>query len=529
MHAANNNAKNHIIDRVEDCVKDRHVQVLSLIVLLGLVLRLYHLGVESIWQDEGFSIHYAGLSLADIAGQLPQIDLNPPLHIILLHYWMMLFGQSEVVVRLLSALFGAGAIIAIYLVATRLFKRAVGLLSASFLALSPFMVYYSQEARGYSLLVLLTLLSFYFFLRLLEKPTRGVIAGYTVASVLLLYVHLFGIFLVIAQSLYYISVRFLVKPAARGLNERSLKIWLLTQAALLILYVPWLWVLYSRLSLLAANKVGLGAWSIQKPTLMSLVDMVSSFSGGAFAALILVGLSIVAIVDIFENKSADARADKTMGDKVHHVIATADKNFHDSRRSLLFVLLWLLVTVVIAFFVSLVAVPMFAAKYMIGAVPALFMIAARGVAALENRYAKAAAIAIVVVISVVVLWGYYGDTVKEPWRDAVQAVESQAQPGDVVVFNIGACRFNCFDYYAKRTDITNISFPQDAITVDDTALCSVLPQLKGHGRIWFVFLGMPQNLDAPRRALSSGYTVAYRHIFTAKQMYPINVYLFESR
>jgi mannosyltransferase len=136
-----------------------------LIFLVGLFLRIYGLGAESIWYDEAVSVTVAKLDLfAQINWSFLQNDNNPPLYYAILHYWVWIFGDSEFAARVPSALFGSFSIIAIYSVGRFLFNKNVGSFAALILATSVFHIKYSQEARAYSLLAFLTLVSYYFYL-----------------------------------------------------------------------------------------------------------------------------------------------------------------------------------------------------------------------------------------------------------------------------------------------------------------------------------------------------------------------------
>jgi mannosyltransferase len=126
----------------------------ALILLLAAALRFYRLAGQSLWSDEGNSVALAQAGLAEIAARTA-LDIHPPLYYWLLHFWMRLFGQSEVAVRSLSAVAAVLLVAVIYQVGARLFGRRAGLMAAFIAAVSPFQVYYAQEARMYALLALL--------------------------------------------------------------------------------------------------------------------------------------------------------------------------------------------------------------------------------------------------------------------------------------------------------------------------------------------------------------------------------------
>src|SRR5829696_2625739 len=104
------------------------------IFVVGLVLRLYALGSESLWYDELWAVRIARMEpLELIRARLG--DNNPPLYYLALHYWILLAGDSEFAIRLPSAIAGALAVPLIYAIGTLLFSRAAGLMAALILSL----------------------------------------------------------------------------------------------------------------------------------------------------------------------------------------------------------------------------------------------------------------------------------------------------------------------------------------------------------------------------------------------------------
>jgi uncharacterized membrane protein len=212
---------------------------LLVIVLIGALLRVYHLGTQGLWGDEIVSVWEAKMSLSQIVPVVTGAERSPPLYFLILHFWIALFGTSEVAVRLLSVLFGVLAIPIIYLLGRLLFKEEVGLLAALILAFSTLNVQYSQEARMYSLMVLLALLSMYFFTHFLQRRTVPILVGYIVCTTLLLYTHEYGVFVVIAQNIYLLTLLLLSHERAFRLRD-----WIGLQALLVAFFCP----LYSHLS-----------------------------------------------------------------------------------------------------------------------------------------------------------------------------------------------------------------------------------------------------------------------------------------
>src|SRR5215212_10296641 len=217
----------------------RTATLLALFVV-GLVLRLYGLGSESLWYDELWAVRIARMEPLEIM-RASLGDNNPPLYYLILHYWMLLVGHSEVAIRLPSAIAGALAVPLIYGIGSLLFSRAAGLMAALILSLSAYQIRYAQEGRAYALLVFLALASFYFLERLLTDGNRSrlVTAGYVVSTTLLMYTHVYGILLVAAQGVYLLATR------------QALRKWLLPTGLVAVFFV-----LYSG-SVLLAGAFGL--------------------------------------------------------------------------------------------------------------------------------------------------------------------------------------------------------------------------------------------------------------------------------
>lgn len=211
---------------------------LFIILLSGLSLRLYQIDSNSLWFDEASSFFHAKQSVADIwlngaTGSLP------PLYYVLLHYWMCI-GENEFILRLLSLIFGVVAIFIIYLLGKNLFNEETGLLSAFLLSVSPFHIYYSQEAKGYALLAAVALFSIYFFVKVLKTGNFSAWVFFVIFTALSLYTHYFALFTLFAENIFFIlwkEKRYLLKR------------WLAVQAVIFFIFLPWLYTfLFKHLS-----------------------------------------------------------------------------------------------------------------------------------------------------------------------------------------------------------------------------------------------------------------------------------------
>ncbi|MGB8645091.1 MAG: glycosyltransferase family 39 protein [Anaerolineae bacterium] len=154
---------------------------LLLILLLAWGLRLFHLGAMSIWWDESLSYDRAMQDLAGILAGIIRIqnvvtrDLHPPLYFLLLHFAVLAFGVAEFALRVLST-FANVLTVALMFPFVRFIARlghlrhaqGLALLVTLLTALSPFYVWYAQEARPYALVLLWSLLAIYALLKMME-------------------------------------------------------------------------------------------------------------------------------------------------------------------------------------------------------------------------------------------------------------------------------------------------------------------------------------------------------------------------
>ena len=140
---------------------------LGLLTLVGVSLRFYAIGAKTVWLDEAFSLWLAHQPLVELWAWLIKIDQHPPLYYVLLHYWILIFGDAQGAARALSALCSGLAIPLFYGASRYLFPPRTALLATLLLALSPFHLRYAQEVRMYALLTLTTAAAFYCLLRVL--------------------------------------------------------------------------------------------------------------------------------------------------------------------------------------------------------------------------------------------------------------------------------------------------------------------------------------------------------------------------
>ena len=221
-------------------MKRRNPCILLLaILILAAGLRLYRLDAQSFWNDEGNSARIAERTL-DLILEGAEGDIHPPGYYLLLHYWRAVFGQSEFALRSLSVVAGLALVAFTYLLGRHLFGEATGLTAAFLSAISPFAVYYSQETRMYALLAALSAASTFLAMRNLQSPVSICnFAAYIFTSAAGLYTHYAFIFVLLVHNAVF-GLWWLAVARRSAHHWRWLAMWAGAQAAIVVLYLPWL-------------------------------------------------------------------------------------------------------------------------------------------------------------------------------------------------------------------------------------------------------------------------------------------------
>lgn len=166
--------------------------LLLLLILLAFGLRLWRIEDKSIWWDESLSLYRAQQDVPYILSNridfpgASTTDQHPPLYFVLLHFFIRFAGESDLALRLPSVLWAVLLVPLLYRLGTRLWDRSIGLLAALWGTLSPFYLWYAQEARMYTMLTALTVISLYALWRAFTEQRRAwaLLFGLTVIAAL---------------------------------------------------------------------------------------------------------------------------------------------------------------------------------------------------------------------------------------------------------------------------------------------------------------------------------------------------------
>jgi len=213
------------------------------VLTLGGFLRFYHLGQVVFWGDDPIhQVRNAYQPLSFVLAHNNQTALST----IVVHF-LLAFRPVEFMARLGSAIFGVLTIFAVYALGKRFFSRGEATIAATFVAVSPFLIKYSQYARAYALFAFLSLLSLYFFYEGLKGSSKRAWPLYSLCTGLAVYNHLVACLILVGYAAFvgflWLERRFLVRKRASppSKDEIQLKKFFLWTAAFLavdaLLYV----------------------------------------------------------------------------------------------------------------------------------------------------------------------------------------------------------------------------------------------------------------------------------------------------
>ena len=437
--------------------------MLALIACVAALLRFHALAAKSFWFDEGISVAIARLDWYNFARILWRREANMSLYYLLLHFWLHL-GGSEFFVRSLSVLFAIASVPAIYLLGRRLFDSRVGLIAAALLAVNAYHVQYSQEARAYSLMVLLCLLSSLCFLQCLAEPSRRNRAAYVLSSALAVYAQFFSALLVIAQ---WVSLSFIEEHSPKQARAKARNDW------------RWIAFLTSPvLVFVATTGTGPLRW-VQRPGLKDFWAFALNLAGNGRPLLLsaYVAACFAALLPALRARGA-------------RCIPWEYWRYY-------FLLLWLLFPILLTLGLALVK-PLFVPRYFIFCLPALLLLVSRGITRLRPAWLMVPAVLLLFALSFRGTIGYYQqdlDIQRDDWRSATRYLLNHAEPGDALLFHVpmGRMSYEFYDSVLKPASATpDVLYPYhgDRLTFldfvekpNDALLERSLPQ---HSRAWLV-------------------------------------------
>ncbi|MEW6382286.1 MAG: glycosyltransferase family 39 protein [bacterium] len=408
---------------------NRTIMFLLVIILIGGILRFAKLDYQSLWNDELSSVVRTDFNSLGEVIESSKSDVHPPLYYCLLYLWRKNIGSSPFSVRALSALFGVLAIAAIFFLGRTLYTAREALISALILAISQFGIYYSQEVRSYSLLLLLSICSYLFFLKIQPQSTAsrsqsGLVLSYILyilSTTMLIYTHYFGILVLFSQFVFILMA--LAYGGRRG-EKGYLKI-LASQLGIGILYLPQISVIRAKMQLAET-------W-IPRPRVDFFIQYFHEYWGRSETFFLLASLCLFCFWYFRKNEGEN------------------DTQPGFNRSAL--VLVWVIVPLVTAYARSILSTPVLTDRNTIIILPPLILMMARGITSIKNKDLSAALLAAVVIAgcsSLLLTNEYYYRITKDQFREVADVVLENKEISDQSLIIASAWNAGYFDYYFQQ-------------------------------------------------------------------------------
>ncbi|MBI5035210.1 MAG: glycosyltransferase family 39 protein [Chloroflexi bacterium] len=487
---------------------DQHVWLI-LITLLAFALRVYRLDVQAIWWDESLSVYRATRDLGAVLSNviliqnLVTIDTLPQLYFIFLNLLVRAFGITEFALRYFSVMANIVTIPLIYALAHRWFGRNVALVAALLAALSPFYVWFSQEARPYTLVLFFSTLAVYALTRALgigRRQTRTnadktsirvyprsstskiCFAVYILSAAAAVYTHYYAIFLL---PFHAILITLFVWQSPRR------------RALILLPAIPFMLTLFLIPQILAsmAGNVGLGPTFVPLQTI--LLDLLNSFSVGVTVNLSVVWWIDAAMLLLFFIGVVSANSKFTRNVQ-NSLFGIWDLRFG--------ILAYVLIPVLVVFVASVIRPLYQNSRYLIALSPAFYIGVAAGIVTLaQHRILRPLAVIGVSVFlfgAMQSLNNLYFDPHfgKDDHRGWATSLRDRMRPGDFLILDSPHTE-ELYHYYAGDVvPMTTLPILRADKTDSPAAdLAAVRDALTKHARVWFLAMHVP--FDDPQNRI----------------------------
>lgn len=421
----------------------RRTMPVLLLTSLGFLLRIFNIGVQGFWYDEAYTLFIARLPLIEALRALVADGVHPPLFY-LIQRVALIFGKSEAVFRLPSMIFGVLAIPFLYWLVVEWVDEHAGFLAGLLLALSPFHIWYSQEARMYTLLLMMVVVCMFAYRMMLRGQGLVYHVVFIAASTILYLTHYFGLMLPLIQLTH---LGFHVRR-----YPRLLRVWVVEQTLAIIPFLGWVYTLAQR----PGQSFGIG-W-IAAPQWRDLGYTLINLIVGYTRPLTLfhwfgLGVSILLVV---------------LG-------VRCSWRWPEGR---ILTIIWAFLPMVLIFMLSF-SRPTYVDRFFIISLPALLMLIVAGVVSLGQRRAITFAVVLVLLFTIgISKFSFGNDQQKEEWREAAAYI-TKAHLNETIVIRVLQMVVPLSYYYEGPLRLEAMEVNRQITPLAELA--------RGHSGLWLLY------------------------------------------
>lgn len=425
----------------------RIVSTLLLVVVLvvAAALRLHDLDRTSIWYDEAVSWSQSNGSLTALLASVAT-DNYPPLHNILLWLTIPVIGDSETALRLPSAVLGIFAVLMTFLIGKLLAGRITGLTAATLLALSPFHIWYSTEARMYALLAACGLAFLLSTLKVLRTPSSLWLTLLALSGTLFLYSHVYALLAFAAVGTVCACIALRDLTLGKSFSKSHALHACLAMGISTVAFLPWLYLLAIRASSVAEA----GFW-IAFPDLPFLKAMVFGITGSLILFWLLVCLAVLSAVPARWRSQSQEKPSPT------------------NPNALIVCVAYTFGPVVLAYCYSLLVQPILFDRYLIASWPGLLLLASAGAQRLSAKFVPAALVAISLVLTYPELRFALTEKIRPDWRGITEAYLSERSANDRLILFKGFAAPALTYYLRAPGSFATAETPEDIPKVESAS------------------------------------------------------------
>lgn len=445
------------------------------ILLIGTVLRFLNLGGQSLWNDEIKSFNYASRSVWEIVTIPFWRDTHQPLYYLVLHFFLPL-GNNEAILRLISLIFGVLSIGLFYMILKDFLEENYGLLGALLMAISPFHIWYSQEARPYTMILFLGLLSFYFLQKLVAEKSRRYRIAFVFSAAATYFCH--------SIALPYLF--FLMLYAFWADDKSGMKYWGWTFATVFLIISPtFLPLILSPPSHSAdafrdvnLTQVGYIFWAFSTGYTLgpSLVDLHYVSLGEVLHQYFLLILSVVGLFGALLLTG-------------FYILWRRDK------QKCILTVLWLFMPIIFVLVGALLSNHPINVRYVILAFPAFLIMLIVGLTEIRYKWLFLSVFSCLILINSYSLFNnfYKPKYQREDNRSAAKFLTTSVQKEDLIIVSAGYTVKNLKHYYAGAA--TMVAYPPETRYVNGQSIAQELKEIISQRRRFWLVLSRTYHSD----------------------------------
>lgn len=433
--------------------------ILAIILLIGLILRFYHIDFQSVWLDEIHTLNESNPNtpLSELYNTIMAAEQMPPLYFYLLYFFFKIFGYSILVARLFSAILGVLSIFSLYKFSKEFIDKKTAIVASFLLSINVFHLYYCQDARPYILLFLFTILSFYGLIKFLKENSFKNAILFGVYTGLMISTHFFGLFVLFAQLFILLFFLIIIEKDKR---INFFKFSFLSGIITILLFIPAIKIFI--------NVSEIKEFWIPAPTIDAFTLIFKEFFGNSEMILAFIG---VFILFYFLRLSKEKQTKINYSDIINNKLIF----------SFIILLPWISIVVLVPLIRSYTTVPMIISRYFIVVLPAVLILISVGINQFKNNLVQFGLFFLLFIFSIsdiVVVKKYYTQPNKSQFREASEFVKSNTKPNELIYSSLSWY----FNYFFKEPKI--IDKPLNNIINEiknDTTLLAPFWYINSHG------------------------------------------------